>query len=122
MKSSKTVGLTGQANGGGILQSVLLQFPDFHLSCGGDVGPGVVRHAHLQTVRARRSPLPDTELTRALVQTERPERGRELQYLCFMIQVVFFLFCSPVKLHCLKFAAGIRNNVMNVYVQPTDCN
>lgn len=72
-----TVGLTAQAYGGGVLQSVLRQLPDVHLSRGGDVGPGVVRHSYLQPVRARRSPVPDTELTRALVQTEEPERETE---------------------------------------------
>lgn len=70
-----TAGLTEEANGGGVLQGVLLQLGDVHLGGGGDVGPGVVGHAHLEVVRAQRRPLPDAELTRALVQTEQPERG-----------------------------------------------
>lgn len=73
--------LTADAHGGGVLQSVLLQLPDLHLSRGGYVGPGAVRHTHLQAVPARRSPLPDAELTRALVQTEQPERETDG---CFM--------------------------------------
>lgn len=87
--SDIAAGLTGQANGGGVLQSVLLQAPDHHLSRGGDVGPGGVRHADLQAVRARGGPLPDAELTRALVQTEQPETQRETLNLLFIFSAFF---------------------------------
>lgn len=74
---SVIAGLTAQPKGGGVLQSVLLQLPDVHLSCGGDIGPGGVRHPHPQTVQARRRRLSDAELTGALVQTEQPAGGAQ---------------------------------------------
>lgn len=68
------MGLTGQADGGGVPQGLLLQLCDVDPDRGGHVGPGAVGHAHLQAVRARRRGLPDAQLTRALVQTKQPER------------------------------------------------
>lgn len=90
--TSSLLGPTAQADGGGTLQSILVQLHDVYLGGGGDVWPGVVRHAELQAVRAGGSSLPDAELTRALVQTEQPEKERKIHFISFLLLLISSYF------------------------------